>query len=95
MPLFERVVSYAEQGVVPGRTEDVIAWADEFVTWNAPEDREVWMRVLCDPQTSGGLLIAVAADDADVLKVELEVRGVLAARVGRCVQGAPGSVAVA
>ncbi len=92
VPLFERVVGYAEQGVVPGRTADVVAWAEEFVTWAAPEPRDLWMRVLCDPQTSGGLLIAVAANDADVLKVELEVRGVIAARVGSCVVGAPGMV---
>ncbi len=94
VPLFENVVRYAGQGVVPGRTADVTAWADDFVTWDAPEDREVWMRVLCDPQTSGGLLIAVAGDDGDVLKVELEVRGVLAARVGRCVSGEAGAVRI-
>jgi selenide, water dikinase len=94
VPLFDKVVAYAETGVVPGRTADVIAWAEEFVTWSAPEDREVWMRVLCDPQTSGGLLIAVAEDDADVLKIELEVRGVLAARVAECVVGEAGDIAI-
>jgi selenide,water dikinase len=94
VPLFDKVVPYAAQGVVPGRTADVVAWADEFTAWEAPEDRDLWMRVLCDPQTSGGLLIAVAAEDADVLKVELEVRGVLAARVGECFAGEPGAIVV-
>jgi selenide, water dikinase len=38
---------------------------------------------LCyDPQTSGGLLIAVAAAEADRLAVALERNGVLAARIG-------------
>ena len=38
---------------------------------------------LCyDPQTSGGLLIAVAAADADRLAVALDRNGVLAARIG-------------
>ncbi len=94
VPLFERVLSYAQQDVVPGRTADVVAWADEFVAWTSREDRDLWMRVLCDPQTSGGLLIAVAGEDADVLKVELEVRGVLAARVGECVEGIAGAVSI-
>jgi len=35
-----------------------------------------------DPQTSGGLLIAVAASDADRLAVALERNGVQAARIG-------------
>jgi selenide,water dikinase len=94
VPLFDRVVPYAEQSVVPGRTADVTAWADGFTTWAAPEARDVWMRVLCDPQTSGGLLIAVAEEDADLLKIELEVRGALAARVGVCTSGRAGSVVV-
>jgi selenide,water dikinase len=95
VPLFDRVVPYAEQGVVPGRTADVVAWADEFTSWEALEDRDLWMRVLCDPQTSGGLLIAVASEDADLLRVELEVRGVIAARVGECVAGEPGAIVIA
>jgi selenide,water dikinase len=38
---------------------------------------------LCyDPQTSGGLLIAVAASDADALAAELDRNGVQASRIG-------------
>ena len=38
--------------------------------------------ILLDPQTSGGLLIAVAADDADALMSTLERRGVPGTRIG-------------
>jgi selenide,water dikinase len=56
----------------------------------APEIPE-WMRdVLCDPQTSGGLLIAVGPEGGDEVLAMLRSRGFAAAAVvGRCAQGAP------
>ena len=92
VPLFERVLDYAADGVAPGRTTDLIAWVHEFVSWRSEADAEVWLRVLCDPQTSGGLLMAVAPDRAQALAGELASRSVLAARVGKCVAGEPGVV---
>lgn len=94
VPLFAGTFDFAKDGVVPGRTADVVRWAQEFVRWDHKDSPDLWMKVLCDPQTSGGLMIAVAEEDADILRVELEVRGVLAARVGRFVAGEPGVVSV-
>lgn len=103
LPLLDGVLAYAAAGVVPGRTADVIAYAAEFVEWDehpaplAPDspsaDLTPW-RVLCDPQTSGGLLIAVAADKADALVTALESRGVMHATVGHARAGVPGRVRV-
>lgn len=95
VPIFERALDYAEQRVVPGRTSEVIEWADEFVRWEAVVDRDVWMRVLCDPQTSGGLLIAVPAESADSLDAAFAARGVPAVRIGECAWGSGGIVTVA
>ena len=94
VPVFDRTLEWAAQGVVPGRTADVVAWADEFLTWQSDADAQLWLRVLCDPQTSGGLLIAVCPEAADDLARELASRNVLCARVGRCVAGEPGRVTV-
>ncbi len=94
VPLFSRVVELATERVVPGRTAEIVAWANGFARWHHADERELWMRVLCDPQTSGGLLIAVASDDADRLQVALEVRGVAAHRVGRFASGTPGAVTI-
>jgi selenide,water dikinase len=41
-----------------------------------------------DPQTSGGLLIALAADKGAVLEATFTARGLFVARVGRVVEGA-------
>lgn len=94
VPLFDHVLEYSGQGVVPGRTREIVQWANGFVRWHHTEDRELWMRIVCDPQTSGGLMISVAEDLADMLQVELEVRGVMAARIGRFTAGAPGVITV-
>jgi selenide,water dikinase len=48
--------------------------------------------LLYDPQTSGGLLIAVAEPDAAPLAAALEANGVLASRIGRAV--APGTARI-
>lgn len=94
VPLFDRVFHLAGQGVVPGRTAEVTAWAGAFALWSAGSDEDVWMRVLCDPQTSGGLLIAVPAHDADRLAEELGAGGALAARIGRCTADQPGRITI-
>ena len=46
--------------------------------------------LLWDPQTAGGFLAAVAADDADGLVAALRAAGHEAARIGRLEPGAPG-----
>ena len=93
VPLFDRVAGYAAAGVVPGRTAEVIAWARGVRRLELGRSTpRLWLRILCDPQTSGGLLMAVAPERADALADALGARGVLAARVGECVAGEPGVV---
>jgi selenide,water dikinase len=94
VPLFERTVEFADDGVVPGRTAEVISWANGFVRWHSVEPRDLWMKVVCDPQTSGGLMIAVAEEAADQLRIALEVRGVEAACIGRFTADEPGVITV-
>jgi selenide,water dikinase len=94
VPVFDRALDYAADGVIPGRTNDLLEWARDFVTWLAEEDAATWLRVLLDPQTSGGLLIAVAAERADALASALSIRGVLAAQVGGISAGEAGRISV-
>lgn len=92
--LFDNVLRYAEEGVVPGRTKEIVSWTSAFVYWHASQDRDVWMRVLCDPQTSGGLLISVDSESGAALESAFGERGVEWARVGRCISGKPGALTV-
>ncbi len=94
VPLYPRALEFSDAGVVPGRTAEVVAWANDFTRWHSSLDRGLWMRVLCDPQTSGGLMMAVDARLADALAGALESRGVLAARIGRFTADGRGIVTV-
>jgi selenide, water dikinase len=103
LPLLDGALEYAARGVVPGRTADVIEYAAGFTRWGAcpapltpdapAEDLTRW-RILCDPQTSGGLLMAVGPGEAADLVTGLESRGVLAAVIGRATAGEAGRVTV-
>ena len=47
LPLFDRVLEWAAAQVVPGRTAEIIAWANGFTRWHSAEDRprtvsELW-----------------------------------------------------
>lgn len=71
IPLFEGTYEYAEQGVVPGRTKDIVDWASEFTQDEAGGEAlknaefDVWSKILCDPQTSGGLMLSLPADEVE------------------------------
>ena len=57
-----------------------------------PEGFDDWRRdILCDPQTSGGLLIALAPETVPQVMARLaELGATAAAVVGRIVEGPPG-----
>jgi selenide,water dikinase len=62
----------------------------------APDVDPVLQILLADAQTSGGLLIAVPAERADLVRAALESEGTPAAAViGAVTAGEPGRIAVA
>jgi selenide,water dikinase len=64
------------------------------VRW--PEDLEEPRRILlCDAQTSGGLLIAVPAGQTDALLSELDAQGAGGWLVGELLPGEAGLIAIA
>lgn len=65
-PVFDGVRPLVEAGAVPGGTTRNAEAAAAFTTW-ADDVDEITRTVLCDAQTSGGLLIAVAPDAGDAL----------------------------
>ncbi len=92
VPVWPKAYEYASQGAKPGRTLDVIDALDEHVDWG-PAD-QAWKDVLCDPQTSGGLLMAVSPDRVDDLLASLEAKGETAALVGHIIAGEPGAIVI-
>lgn len=68
-------------GSVPGGTADNLAAAAAVVDWGTcPEPTRI---ILADPQTSGGLLLCVAAERQEAVRTVLAAHSALAAVVGR------------
>ncbi len=92
VPLLPGAREVALAGAIPGGLKANREWiADQVVV--AIVDA-VAVDLLCDPQTSGGLLAAVAPQQADGLIAACRDDGVLACRVGSVSAGKPGQVVV-
>ena len=88
--LLAGVEGLAREGVRTGAA--VRNWASYGGSVVLPADLPDWRKdLLCDPQTSGGLLVAVAADRAEAVLDLVRRRGFAAAAiVGRLSEGEPG-----
>lgn len=64
---------YARMGLVPGGAYRNREYAGDSLDTGAVE--EVWIDLLCDPQTSGGLLFSVPEEEAEKLLHSLEQAG--------------------
>jgi len=94
LPLFPGVRELVAAGAVAGGTRRNLD-ARQEVTWGT--DVSDTDRILCaDAQTSGGLLLAIAEDEAVELQRLLLLEGTLAqAIIGRCTAAAAGTMHVA
>ncbi len=90
LPFLDNVVALAEAGFVTGASARNWASYGPDVRLAASLD-EVRKALLCDPQTSGGLLVSCAADAVDDVLATFRRRGFeRAAIVGDISDGAPG-----
>jgi len=92
IPVFTGVMDLIRQGVISGAVERNREYASAFVkrARDAGEDLET---LLYDPQTSGGLLIAVRKKKAAALLATLHKKGVAAAAViGRVARKGPAKI---
>jgi selenide,water dikinase len=94
VPLLDEVLGFCEIGLLPGGLHRNRAFREEMITREAGVP-DVLFDVLFDPQTSGGLLVAVPAADAQALVKELVAAGVArAAIVGEVLAAPAGRVVV-
>ncbi len=90
LPLMPGAIHHIEAGVVPGATGRNLAYYGQHTEWS--EDLPAHARaVLGDPQTSGGLLLAVPDEKLAAVLADLSARGALASSVvGRLCPAAEG-----
>ncbi len=91
LPLYPRAREMAELGLVP-----VGAHRNRKFYFSRVHGQDgcdpVVLDILSDPQTSGGLLIAVSPERTDMLSEALAQRGIPAFLVGEVVDGEPGDI---
>ena len=87
LPVIKEARLWAEQGTVTGASAR--NWTGYGSEIHLPEGAPAWKRALItDPQTSGGLLVACAADTEAAVLAEFRKRGFDAAcRIGRMIAG--------
>ncbi len=92
IPVLPGTRELLDQGVAPGGTHRNLSSVEDVVTWDGSltdNDR----LLLCDAQTSGGLLISVPSQRVDALVSALREEGAAcAAVVGRVTDGPPGTI---
>ena len=79
LPLLPGVMAYAEAGIYSGANERNSTFVEGQVAFD-PRLASAQQAVLYDAQTSGGLLIAIRAEEAEALLSDLHASGVAAAR---------------
>jgi selenide,water dikinase len=89
LPWLNEAVALAQQGFITGASGR--NWKSYGGEVTLPADTPEWQRQLyCDPQTSGGLLVACAPDRADALLETIVASGHPTARIiGEVSEGAP------
>ncbi len=80
IPVLPEAWNLARRDVIPEGSHNNYRYLADFVNWERTISYDVQM-VLCDAQTSGGLLIAVPSQKAGKLLHNLQQRGVADARI--------------
>lgn len=81
VPVFSGVKSLVQQGIVPGGTHRNFESVGRQTNWEPGLEIEDQL-IMCDAQTSGGLLLSVPEDKVTQMKEELISRNILAAEIG-------------
>ena len=92
VPVLEEAWHLARMGIVPDGTHNNRHYLDGKIRWDGISREE--QLVLCDAQTSGGLLIACPAEHVEELSRAMVRSGVEAAPIGRMLKGSPGEILV-
>jgi len=94
IPYLSDVFQLIGSGVVPGGTRNNLAYVNDWVNWPGNFD-EIQKLAICDAQTSGGLLAALPADEANEAVRVLRLKGIAGAvRIGRVTGKGTGRITI-
>jgi selenide,water dikinase len=81
IPLIQGVYELALSGAIPGGTQNNLQFVDEHINWKE-NIAELMKLILCDAQTSGGLLISVPSENSDIILQKLKTRNPHTCKIG-------------
>jgi selenide,water dikinase len=85
VPVLEQVRNLAEMGLIPGGAYRNLEYLEEWLRWDKEID-ETDRLILADPQTSGGLLMAVSGKRSDEAVSALRAEGVTGVKIGEIIE---------
>lgn len=92
VPVFDGVLDCVQQGMISGAIERNREYASQYVSVEGDVNKDI-IEVLYDPQTSGGMLIAIREDQGEELILRLRKKGILnAAIIGRISSKSQGNI---
>jgi selenide,water dikinase len=92
VPVLEEARSLVRHGAIAGGTSRNYEYLRARVSFNRLDEFDEI--ILCDAQTSGGLLMAVAADRLDALTAALRQRTIEPAHIGEITGGSDGRIEI-
>ncbi|OPX90420.1 MAG: Selenide, water dikinase [Pelotomaculum sp. PtaB.Bin013] len=88
IPVLKQARSLAGMGIIPAGAYRNLNYLSDFLKWKSGiEDAD--RLILADPQTSGGLLMAVPGDKTKIFTERLLAEGVAGAEIGEIIDGKP------
>ncbi|MBM7659238.1 selenide,water dikinase [Bacillus mesophilus] len=80
VPLLDGTVDLANQGIIPGGTKSNYEWLSEAVVYDEKLTQEERF-ILCDAVTSGGLLVSLPKEEAELYVQKLHENGIAEAAI--------------
>jgi len=94
VPVFDEVQNFAAAGIVPGGSTNNLNFFSKYISWDKSISQLARL-ILCDAQTSGGLLFSVPYDEKDKILSDLTEAGILhASHIGNCLDKGEGRIFV-
>ncbi|MGA9288927.1 MAG: selenide, water dikinase SelD, partial [Anaerobacillus sp.] len=90
VPVLPGTNELAEQGYIPGGSKANHRWIAESVRYDNLNEIEQY--ILCDAVTSGGLLISMPADQADIYTKRMHEKGKSASIIGHVTEKASSAI---
>ncbi len=94
VPVIKEAREFATSNIIPGGTINNMNHFSKYVDWSE-NIAEIDKSILCDAQTSGGLLFTVAAKHKDEIIKKLKEAGIeFATHIGNCISEGNGLISV-